>query len=124
MPVASAGPGTCAAALHAVEQPISTEIRMANGVFVKTMVVRKAGTIIPQHSHRFDHVSCLVRGSVRVVNDDEVLGDFTAPCGITIRAGVKHLIETTCDDVIVLCVHDIGVADGVEVLEEHQIVGR
>jgi quercetin dioxygenase-like cupin family protein len=107
----------------AAEQPISTEIRMADGVFTKSMVVRKAGTVIPQHSHRFDHVSVLVRGSVRVVTDDEDLGEFTAPCGILIRAGVKHLFETITDDVIVLCVHDIGTAEGVEVLEEHQIVG-
>jgi len=26
------------------------------------------------------------------------------------------------DDVIVACVHDIGTAEGVEILEEHQIV--
>ena len=107
----------------AAEQPISTEIRMADGVFTKSMVVRRAGTVIPQHSHRFDHVSVLVRGAVRVVTDDEDLGEFTAPCGILIRAGVKHLFKTITDDTIVLCVHDIGTAEGVKIDEEHQIVG-
>ncbi len=34
--------------LQAVEQPISTEIKMADGVFIKTMVIAKAGTVIPQ----------------------------------------------------------------------------
>ena len=106
----------------ATEQPISTDIKLADGVFMKTMVVRKALTVIPQHSHRFDHVSVLVRGSVRVMADGEHLGDFTAPRGITIKAGVKHLFQTMTDDTIVLCVHDIGTAEGVEVLEEHQIV--
>ena len=123
MPIASAGPGPIHDALIAYEQPISTEIKMADGVFTKSMVVRKAGTVIPQHSHRWPHVSCLVRGSVRVMADGEHLGDFVAPCGITIAAGVKHLFQTLVDDVIVLCVHDIGTADGeVEILEEHQIV--
>lgn len=123
MPIASAGPGPIAAALAAVEQPISTEIKMADGVFIKTMVVAKAGTVIPQHSHAFSHTSCLVRGSVRVMVDGEHLGDFTAPCGIVIEAGRKHLFQTLTPDVIVLCIHDIGTAEGnVEILEEHQIV--
>jgi quercetin dioxygenase-like cupin family protein len=130
MPIASAGPGTIQMIadlskemLAVTEQPISTEIYMADGVFTKSMVVRKAGTIIPQHSHRFSHVSVLVRGAVRVTANGDNLGDFTAPCGILIRAGVKHLFMTLVDDTIVLCVHDIGTAEGVEVLEEHQIVG-
>lgn len=107
----------------AAEQPISTEIRMADGVFTKSMVVKRAGTLIPQHSHRYDHVSVLVRGSVSVVADGVHLGDFFAPCGITIKAGVKHLFQALVDDTIVLCVHDIGTAEAVEVLEEHHIVG-
>ena len=126
----------------AAEQPISTEIKMADGVFTKSMVVRRAGTIIPQHSHAYAHISVLVRGAVRVTvggsdimgfaTQDSVVrvtatgecfGDFTAPAGITIEAGVKHTFTTLADDTIILCVHDIGTAEGVEVLEEHQIVG-
>ena len=91
----------------AAEQPISTEIRMADGVFVKTMVVRKKGTVIPQHSHKFSHTSCLVRGSVRLfansgTPDVDYMGIYIAPCGIVIEAGVKHLFETITDDVIVI----------------------
>ena len=122
MPIASAGPGPIAAAVRAVEQPISTEIKMLDGVFIKSMVVRDAGIIIPQHSHRFSHVSVLARGSVRVVAGGGCQ-DFTAPCGITIEAGIKHIFQTLTSDVIILCVHDIGAAEGVEILEEHQIVG-
>ncbi len=109
--------------MELAEQPISTEIKMADGVFTKSMVVRKAGTLIPQHSHRYSHVSVLVRGSVRVVTDDDDLGVFEAPAGIVIAAGVKHLFETLVDDTIVLCVHDIGTAEAVEIVEEHQIGG-
>lgn len=109
-------------ALPPDEQPISTEIRMADGVFAKTMVVKKDGTIIPQHAHRFDHVSVLVRGRVRLFTDGDSCGVFSAPCGILIKAGVKHLFETLVDDTIILCVHDIGTAESVEILEEHEIV--
>jgi quercetin dioxygenase-like cupin family protein len=108
--------------MELAEQPISTEIKMADGVFTKSMVVRKEGTLIPQHSHRYSHVSVLVRGSVRVEADGRFLGAFDAPAGIVIAAGVKHLFETLVDDTIILCVHDIGTAEAVEIAEEHQIV--
>jgi quercetin dioxygenase-like cupin family protein len=108
--------------MELAEQPISTEIKMADGVFTKSMVVPKARTLIPQHSHRYSHVSVLVRGKVRVVADGSFLGTFEAPAGIVIAARVKHLFETLVDDTIILCVHDIGTAEAVEIAEEHQIV--
>lgn len=108
------------------QQPISTDIRMADGVFMKTMRIPKAGTFVPQHSHTFDHVSVLVRGRVFVTadyGDGEVGEHLCAPASILIRAGVKHLFEALVDDTIILCVHDIGTAEGVSVAEEHHIVG-
>lgn len=104
------------------EQPISTDIKMADGVFMKTMRVQKAGTLIPQHSHVFPHISNLVRGRMRVFADGKDMGVYEAPIGILIGAHIKHTFETLVDDTIVLCVHDIGTAEGVEIAEEHQIV--
>jgi|SRR5665213_1997862 len=105
------------------EQPETIDLRMACGVFAKVMRVRKAHTVIPQHSHSFDHVSNVVRGAVRLWRDDVLDGDYQGPCGITIKAHVKHLFETLVDDVLILCVHDIGTAEEVSIEEEHQIVG-
>lgn len=104
------------------EQPISTEIKMADGIFMKTMRAEKAGTLIPQHAHKFSHVSNLVRGKIRVFVDGKTMGDYEAPIGITIAANLKHMFETLVDDTIMLCVHDIGTAEAVEIVEEHQIV--
>lgn len=111
--------------VRAAEQPITTDIKIADEVFMKTMRVAKAGTIIPQHAHTYAHVSVLVRGAVRVFRTDNCQhANFEAPAGITIPANVKHLFTTLVDDTIVLCVHDVAESDGeVSIAEEHHIVG-
>lgn len=106
----------------AEQQPITTEIRLADGVFMKTMVIQKAGTAVPQHAHIFDHVSVLVRGSVALARNGGEPLKFAAPAGILIAARVKHLFTALEDDTIILCVHDIGTAEGVAIAEEHHIV--
>ena len=108
--------------MKAADQPISTELHIADGVFVKTMVIQRAGTFVPQHAHVYAHVTVLVRGSIKAWKDGAFLGDFTAPVGITIPARAKHLFMSLEDHTILLCVHDIGTAEAVEIAEEHQIV--
>lgn len=106
----------------ATRQPETTDLRMADGVFCKTIRVHKAHSLVPQHSHAFPHVSVIVRGSVRLSIDGRPAGTYMAPFGIFIAACRKHLFETLEDDTIILCVHDIGTAENVEIAEEHQIV--
>lgn len=104
------------------EQPISTEIKMADGVFIKSMVIQRAGTYVPQHAHKWDHQSVVVRGGVFVWENGLPKGLVRAPASILIKAGVKHLFQAETDGTTILCVHDIGVADAVDVLEEHRIL--
>jgi quercetin dioxygenase-like cupin family protein len=106
----------------AAEQPISTEIHIADGVFVKTMVIQKAGTGVPQHAHVYDHVSVLVKGAIKVWRDGVYDGRYVAPFGIVIPARTKHLFVAEEDGTTVLCVHDVGAAEAVEIAEEHQMV--
>jgi hypothetical protein len=108
----------------AAEQPISSDTLISDGVFAKPFRVAKAHTFLPQHSHVYDHVSVIVRGAVRLWCDGELLGDHAAPTGILIKAGVKHLFETLEDDTIILCVHDIGTAESVEIAEENNLLGE
>lgn len=107
----------------AIEQPISTEIHMADGVFVKTMVIQRAGTHVPQHSHVYPHVSVLVKGKVRLWRDGHYEGQLEAPCGILIPARTKHLFQAMEDGTTMLCVHDIATAEAVEIASEHQLAG-
>jgi hypothetical protein len=103
-------------------QPVVTDIKLTDDLFIKTMQIADVGTLIPQHSHKYDHVSLLAHGSVRVQANGEMLGDYHAPAGILIRSGVKHTFLTLTDGVVIACIHALhGTAD-IEVEEEHQIV--
>lgn len=106
---------------RAPQQPITTEIKLTDDLFIKTAVVADAGTIIPQHSHRYDHVTLLAYGSMRVVAGDVMLGDYTGPAGILIRAGVKHTMTTLTPGVVFACIHALHGTDSVEVDEEHEL---
>lgn len=106
----------------APEQPHGIELHMADDVFIKQMVIPRAGTYVPQHSHAYDHTSMLAKGSIRVWEDGQLTGDFVAPTGIMIKRGVKHTFLSLEDGTIVYCIHNLSRADVVEVLEEHHIL--
>lgn len=106
-----------------IEQPHGIEIRMADGIFIKQMIVAKAGTYVPQHAHTWDHVSMLAAGAVRVWKDGALDGDYTAPTAIEIKAGVKHMFAALADNTIIYCIHNISRTGEVDIMEEHQLEG-
>lgn len=105
-----------------VDQPPIVEFHTADGLFIKQMFIAKAGTLIPQHSHAWDHTSMLATGSVRLWADGVRVGDFQAPTGILIKAGVKHLFQSLEDGTTVYCIHNLHGEEAVKVLAEHQLV--
>lgn len=116
--------GNCNCAKLADEQPPDdVEVHIVDDVFVKQMRIAKAGTFIPQHSHKYDHLSMLALGRVHVWADGADLGEFEAPRGIVIKAGVKHLFQSLADDTIIYCIHNAARPDVAAILEEHQLVG-
>ena len=94
----------------------------ADGVFIKQMAIAKAFTIIPQHSHVYDHMSMLAAGSVKVWKDGEFHGEFKAPAGIFIENNVKHTFQSQEDNTVIYCVHRLH-SDTIEIAEEHQLQG-
>lgn len=108
----------------AAEQPPEVEWTTADGIFIKQMFIRRAGTFIPQHSHRYAHLSLLAVGAVRLWKDGEPAGTYEAPKPIMIEAGVKHLFEALVDGTTIFCCHNALHPDVAAVLEEHQIVGE
>ena len=105
-----------------VEQPADdVEFIQADDVFIKQMHIKKAGTLIPQHSHRYDHSSMLAVGSMRVWCDGQYVGDFSAPHPLFIEAGTKHMFLALEDDTVVYCIHNLSRSDVVEVLEENNL---
>ena len=110
--------------LDMAEEIETTEIKMVDGVFVKSMLVHRAGREIGQHSHAYDHLSMLAVGEVNLYGDGEFLGHFVAPSGITIRAGVKHRFETLTDGVLIYCIHNVARSGGVDIEAEHTFEER
>lgn len=106
----------------APEQPFGVEIKMADGVFIKQIVIPKAYTYVPQHSHTYDHTSMLAVGAVAVWQDEAFLGRRQAPCGMTIGAGVKHTFMSLEDSTVIYCIHRIDRMGEIEIAEEHQLI--
>lgn len=105
------------------EQPHGVEISIADDVFVKQMVIAKTGTLVPQHTHTWDHLSMLAIGKVRVWKDGKYDGDYTAPMAIMIKAGVAHKFLSLVDNTIIYCIHNIAHSGSIDVLKENEIEG-
>jgi hypothetical protein len=115
---------TIAGMVPLVEEPSSVEIFASDDIFIKTMGPLAAGTLVPQHSHEFDHVSLLAVGAVEVWVDNALLGRFAAPRAIEIKAGRKHLFQALVDGTLVCCIHNLHGQGYPAIREQHQIVGE
>lgn len=104
------------------EQPIRTDFEMVDGIAVVSWLVQKAGTMLPQHSHPYPHLSQLAAGKIRVWSDRKYLGEFTAPAQIVVEANTKHMFEVLADNTHILCIHNASRHGLIEVAEEHQVV--
>jgi quercetin dioxygenase-like cupin family protein len=99
----------------------SIEATTPDHLFIKSMRVPKAGTVIPQHAHVWGHTTYLAKGKMRVWKGDAYVGDFTAPQTLWIEAEAKHTFQTLEDDVIALCIHNLQDANVVKILEQHEL---
>jgi hypothetical protein len=97
------------------------EIHTCDGVFLKQYHFPLAGMIAPQHQHLWDHLTMLARGAMHIWKDGVHMGRFDAPCGIEIKAGVKHTFQTIEPDTVLYCVHNLHSADKVTILAEHEL---
>jgi hypothetical protein len=104
-----------------IPQPRVTDMITADGILIKQIEIDAIHTVVPQHSHVYDHTSVIL-GSVRVWCDGELLGDFTGPKMLLIKAGTKHTFLTLTPFVTILCIHNALHPDVAAVLEEHHLV--
>ena len=110
---------------RAENQPTTEVLTIYGGIYYRVWSVADAGTILPQHAHRYDHLTALLRGSVQVWCDHELVGDFTAPATIKIPAHSFHSFYTITPDCMLACIHNADHADpeGEPVIAaEHQLV--
>ncbi len=102
-------------------QPTQQGVAQADGVFVRRLHIPDEDSYVPQHSHRYDHLTMLAVGSMRVWQDGVLRGDFAAPAEIVIPAGAKHVFLTLTPGVTFYCIHNTGRCGAVEELEQHEL---
>lgn len=98
-----------------ISDPDEVNWTTADGVFVKSVHVRNAGSFMRQHAHTHDHTSVIASGSAFVWKDGKLDKRYQAPALIFIAAGVWHTFQTLEDDTTILCIHRLGN----EILEKH-----
>lgn len=94
------------------------EWHTVDGLFIKQMGPMKRGTLIPQHSHKTDHTTAILLGSIKLSENGNFIGVYKAPHMLIIKAGVKHLIEAEEDGTLAYCIHNLS-HFGIE--EEHEL---
>ena len=84
------------------------------------MFFEKAGDCHAGHSHCYDHITLLAKGSLRVrVNGKST--EFKAPHSIFIKADLEHELTAIEDDTIAYCVHALRDKDSGEILDPSMI---
>lgn len=81
-------------------------------LFSRQMHFHKAGDTELGHTHAFDHLTLLAKGSLRVTVDGKV-SQFKAPTMVYIKADKVHELVALEDDTVAYCIHALRSGDGV-----------
>lgn len=92
---------------HDVEQP-EEFLETDNGICVRAMSLKQAGSFINQHSHDYGHTTFLANGSVAMWLDGKDMGNFTAPALISVEAHADHIYQALTDNVMLACISKQG----------------
>lgn len=93
------------------------ELGYFGNIWVRQNVLEKNGHNNGGHEHKFDHVTLLCQGKVRVEIEGHEPKEFTAPTFIVIRKEHKHNIIALEDNTIYYCVFALRDVDG-EVVDD------
>ncbi len=83
-------------------------------IWVMTNHMEKAGDSGGGHAHAHDHVSLIVKGSVRVTVGNHEPKDFYAPTFVVVKKGLQHQFTALEDDTVWYCVFALRDIDGVQ----------
>jgi quercetin dioxygenase-like cupin family protein len=84
---------------------------IVHNVWTRQMHFKKKGDHETQHTHQFDHLTLLARGSLEVVTNGEPTV-FTAPHMIFISKDAEHSLTALEDDTVAYCIHSMTAHDG------------
>jgi len=92
-------------ALKDRREAVGSEFTVDDWLWVKVFAL-KAGEMIEQHTHCFDHVTLIATGTVRKWINGQDCGEITGPKPITIAAMTEHKF-LAITDAVVGCIHNL-----------------
>lgn len=92
------------------------ELGYFGNIWVRQNVLTSPGEASEGHKHHFDHVSLLVKGSVRVEVEGHPPKEFKAPTFIVVRKDQNHKFTALEKDTVWYCVFALRDVNG-EVLD-------
>lgn len=92
---------------------VNTDIRLVDNVFVKMMHLYFAGDHVHSHTHTFDHITLLAKGSVVMKAKDKET-TYVAPTLIVTPKGTLHEFVALENDCVLCCIHAIRDGDDVD----------
>lgn len=90
----------------------TSELGYFGNIWVRQNNLFKVGDSFLGHKHKFDHVTLLVRGNVRVEVEGYSPKEFMSPTFIIIRKEHQHKITALTHDVLYYCVFALRNLDG------------
>lgn len=97
-----------------LEQPPVERIEEVAGLYFRSVLLERAGTLIPQHRHDHDHATLVCAGRARGWCDGIWIGDKGPGEAFEIRAGGEHVFQAIEPMTRLACVHDIDSAESVK----------
>ena len=97
-------------AAHSMIRPGDTPVERiaeAGGLYFRSVLLREAGMVIPQHTHDHDHATLVCSGSARGWCDGKLMGDKSRGEAFEVLAGHQHIFESLEPMTMLTCVHDI-----------------
>ena len=96
----------------------------SEGLYAKEMHLPK-GSMACQHKHTYDHLSILAQGKVKVLFDDDLVKEYTAPACINITKNINHVI-VALEDSVWFCIHqteetDVNKVDQVLIKQDKKV---
>lgn len=79
---------------------------LVGNIYTRQMHFKSKGDVEHGHTHPYDHMTLLAKGSVEVSVDGEV-SVFTAPHIIWINADKAHKLTALEDNTVAYCVHAV-----------------
>lgn len=89
-------------------------------LFSRQMHFKRAGDVEQGHTHQFDHLTLLAKGSLKVTVNGEVTY-FAAPQMIYIHKDHEHELVALEDDTVAYCIHALRTKDQSEIIDSSMV---